>query len=64
MNPEQRILQEFTRLLEGMYERTNYKKRAINKQTWKGGFNAGLDASLDILKIALTGDRIKTNGKN
>lgn len=53
MNPEQRILQEFTRLIEGMYERTNYKTRAINKQTWKGGFNAGLDASLDVLKIAI-----------
>lgn len=53
MNQHQRILAEYTRLIEGMYEKTNYGYRAISKQTYRGGFNAGLDASVDVLKIAI-----------
>lgn len=53
MNQQQHILAEYTRLIEGMYLKTNYGYRAIGKQTYRGGFNDGLDASLDVLKIVL-----------
>lgn len=47
------IIKRYIEILDGMYQRTNYKKRAINKQTYKGGYNQALDDSIGILKIVL-----------
>lgn len=53
MNQKQRIIAEYSRLIDGMFEKTNIGKKSVNKHSFRGGYNKALKDSLDVLKIVL-----------